>query len=322
MAENEEGRLAALNDLQILDTEPEEAFEHIVSLVQSILGVPIAAVSLVDRDRQWFKARRGLAPTETPRNISFCSHAIEQAEPFHIPDARLDSRFADNPLVTGEPGIRSYTGIPLRTTDGFNVGALCAIDQKPRELTDAEVSILSNLAKIVEKELELRRIAERDALTGALTRRAFCEKAEAEIARFRRYQRPCSLVLADLDHFKQVNDTYGHQAGDRVLCEVTELVIASKRPTDSLGRLGGEEFSLIMPETDVLAAYTAVERFRTSLASHDIALPSGPTIRVTASFGIVQLSEAVTNVDDWLAAADVQLYAAKRAGRNRCGYSE
>lgn len=315
---DEPGRIAALQRLAILDSEPEEPFEHVVSLVRSILGVPMAAVSLVDADRQWFKARAGIEAAQTPRSMSFCSHAIQETKPFLIADALDDARFANNPLVTGDPGIRSYAGIPLRAPEGYQVGALCAIDQQPRVFTESEVAMLANLARIIEKEMELRRIAERDVLTGSLTRRAFVDRALVEIDRFHRYGRPCTLVLADLDHFKSVNDTYGHVAGDCVLRDVARLVTAMKREGDVLGRLGGEEFAILLPEATGDEALLAVERIRKALARHEIELPDRSTITVTASFGIAEVNSGISSVEQWLSVADKPLYAAKRAGRDRC----
>lgn len=315
---DENGRLAALQRLDILDSPKEAPFEHIVSLVRSVLNVPIVAVSLIDKDRQWFKAITGLSVTETPRNISFCTYSIEQAEPFIVSDAEQDPRFAGNPLVTGEPGIRSYAGVQLRTVEGYVVGSLCAIDQTPRAFSAHEVDILSNFARIVERELELRQIAECDSLTGALTRRAFFQKANEEIERFHRYGRPTSLVLADLDHFKRVNDSYGHVAGDVVLCAATKLVVKTIRPIDSLGRLGGEEFAVLLPETEASSALDAADRFRQLLAQTDMDLPGGVAIRITASFGISQMSASISSVEQWIASADLALYAAKQAGRNQC----
>ena len=212
---DEAGRLAALERLQVLDTEPEARFENIVSLVRSVLDVPIAAVTLVDGERQWFKARRGMPSAQTPRDISFCAHAINQIDPLVVIDAKADPRFHENPLVTGDPNIGSYAGIPLTLADGYTVGALCAIDVKPRAFTSLELAQLTGLARIVVQELELRDIAERDHLTGALSRRAFCQEVEHEIARFGRYRRPSTLLMIDLDHFKSVNDRHGHQAGDQ-----------------------------------------------------------------------------------------------------------
>ncbi|MDY7523157.1 GAF domain-containing protein [Sphingomonas sp. 10B4] len=159
----------------MLDTAVEEPFEKIVTLVRTVLAVPMATVTLVDRDRQWFKAKRGLEATETPRSISFCTHTIAQREPLIVEDARSDQRFADSPLVNGPPYIRSYAGIPLRTPEGYNVGALCAMDTRRRGFSPADIAILGNFANIVCDELELRLIARVDYLTGALTRRGFLE---------------------------------------------------------------------------------------------------------------------------------------------------
>ena len=144
---NEAQRLAALHRYGVLDTPAEEAFDRITRLAQSALQVPIVLVSLIDENRQWFKSKQGLDTPETARDISFCTHALE------------DPRFRTNPLVTGAPNIRFYVGVPLRTPDGHNIGTLCAIDRKPRELTDDHIHILRDLASLVMDELELRRLA-------------------------------------------------------------------------------------------------------------------------------------------------------------------
>jgi diguanylate cyclase (GGDEF)-like protein len=315
---DEPARLAALKRLAVLDSEPEEPFDNVVALVRAVLGVPIAAVSLLDEDRQWFKARTGIEATETARDISFCTHTIQQREPLVIPDATKDERFAGNPLVLGNPGIRSYAGIPLRTSDGYNIGSLCAIDTRPRDYSYAELAMLDKFARIVVADLELRRIAGKDQLTGALTRRGFIERVSQEIERHRRYARPASLAMIDIDHFKSINDTYGHAAGDAVLREVSRLLRSEARPNDLLGRLGGEEFAMLMPETDAGAAYQAAERFRQCIADAAIEAKPGLEVRVTASFGVAELIPAFSDPESWFAATDVLLYAAKRRGRNRC----
>lgn len=315
---DEAARISALQRLAVLDTEPEEPFENVVALIRAVLGVPMAAVSLIDEDRQWFKARVGLEPSETARDVSFCTHTIQQREPMIIPDALKDDRFAQNPLVLGNPNIRSYAGIPLRTSDGYNIGSLCAIDTEARDFSSAEIAMLDKFARIVISDLELRRIAGKDQLTGALTRRGFIERVSQEIDRFRRYSRPTSLAMIDIDHFKTINDTYGHATGDTVLREVSRLLRAEMRPNDLLGRIGGEEFALLMPETDAQSAYFAAERFRQCIAGARIEAEPGVEVKVTASFGIAELIPAFTDAESWFAATDVLLYAAKRRGRNRC----
>ena len=158
----EHERLAALARYGILDTAPEDAFDELVQLASTICEAPIALISLIDATRQWFKARVGLDATETPRAISFCTHAIRERELFVVQDARADPRFAGNPLVTGEPHIRFYAGAPLLTPDGHSLGTICVIDREPRVLTAAQRHGLGALARQVVVQLELRRqIAEK-----------------------------------------------------------------------------------------------------------------------------------------------------------------
>ncbi|GGE97276.1 sensor domain-containing diguanylate cyclase [Sphingomonas prati] len=313
---DDDARIAALHRLDVLDTAVEEPFEKIVTLVRAVLGVPMATVTLVDRDRQWFKAQRGIGVTETPRSVSFCTHTIRQREPLVIEDALNDPRFADSPLVVGPPHIRSYAGIPLRTPEGYNVGALCAMDTRLRQFSPADIAILNNFANIVCDELELRQIAQSDHLTGALTRRGFVEQAEREIARCRRYDRPSSLVMLDVDHFKSVNDTYGHAVGDQVLRQIAEIAEVMLRPSDLFGRLGGEEFALLLPETKGADALVAAERLRNAIAARPMHLPNGGELRVTASFGVVELSPAIGSLTAWLESVDMMLYEAQSGGRN------
>jgi GAF domain-containing protein len=160
LPDNEAERLAALYALLILDTPPEQRFDRIVTFAAGEFDVPVALLTLVDRDRQWFKASTGIAACETRRDISFCGHAILQPEIMVVPDARLDERFADNPLVTGETGIRFYAGAPLILPSGAALGTLCLIDRRPRTLDAMELGILATLRDLA--VLEISR-AEEDA---------------------------------------------------------------------------------------------------------------------------------------------------------------
>lgn len=156
---NEADRLKALADYHILDSAPEQAFDDLAKLASLIYGCEIALVTFVDRDRQWFKARLNLAATETPREHSFCAHAI--AEPTNllvVPDATRDARFSDNPLVTGNPNIRFYAGAPVLNNDGLALGTLCVIDRKPHQPKDVELAALRILGRQVSHLLELRRV--------------------------------------------------------------------------------------------------------------------------------------------------------------------
>jgi len=155
--QNEKKRLKVLWQYEVLDTVPEELFDDLTELAARICEAPIALISLVDEKRQWFKSRLGTDVKQTSRNLSFCAHAIKQAELFIVPDATRDKRFAHNPLVTSDPKIRFYAGAPLITPDGYALGTLCVIDKLPRELRADQKQALLILARHVVSQLELRR---------------------------------------------------------------------------------------------------------------------------------------------------------------------
>lgn len=154
---NEAERLAILRAFEILDTPPEPEYDDIVRLASHLCGTPIALVSLVDADRQWFKARVGLDATQTPRDISFCGHVVAAGELMIVPDAHADERFWDNPLVVGDPYIRFYAGAPLRFEDGTSAGVLCVVDREPRVLREEQVEALEALSRCVVRSMEMRK---------------------------------------------------------------------------------------------------------------------------------------------------------------------
>lgn len=155
---NEKDRLQALSSYNILDTLPEQEYDDITRIATEICRTPISLVSIIDEDRQWFKSRQRLKSEETPREYSFCAHAIIRPdEIFIINDARQDERFSDNPLVTGYPNVVFYAGVPLVDSDGFPLGSLCVIDNRPRTLTENQLLALKALAKLVTTNFELRR---------------------------------------------------------------------------------------------------------------------------------------------------------------------
>lgn len=160
---DEQRRLTYLRALQILDTPPEERFDRVTRTAQSLFEVPIALLSLVDADRQWFKSCQGLSASETSRDVSFCGHTILATEPLVVPDATDDPRFHDNPLVTAGPEIRFYAGWPLALDGGSALGTLCIIDSKPRELSATQLERLEDLAGVLVDLLRLHQVS--NALT-------------------------------------------------------------------------------------------------------------------------------------------------------------
>jgi len=313
---DEPGRLAALKRYELLDTPREAPFDRIANLVKTVMDVPIATISLIDRDRQWLKACVGLDNADNmPRGISFCNHTIKSREPMYVPDAKLDPRFRDNPLVTGPPHIGSYLGVPLSTPDGYNLGSLCALDYKPRTFTESQIAVMKSFAALVTDEIELRRLAQIDYLTGAATRRGFFLEMEKAISRFVRNHRPSSLLVFDIDHFKVVNDRYGHPAGDAVLKSLSERIASLLRTSDVLGRLGGEEFGILLMDATLDQAVKSAERFRRGI--EEFVVEHDPPLQVTASFGVAELDADLLLGERWLARADAGLYEAKRTGRNR-----
>src|SRR5512139_1989505 len=155
---DEQARLAALRRYRILDTEPEEAFDELTLLASHICGTPMALITLIDEDRQWFKSERGLGVRQTERSVAFCTHAITQPNQImEVPDTREDERFRENPFVKGQPHIRFYAGAPLVTPDGYALGTLCVVDTEPRRLTPGQIRALSALRHQAQAQLELRR---------------------------------------------------------------------------------------------------------------------------------------------------------------------
>lgn len=310
--DDETARLAAVKRYQILDTVPEVEFDDIIQLVKDVLGAPIVAISLIDSDRQWFKAISGVDATETPREIAFCDYTIRSPEPLMVNDTTRDHRFAENPLVTQPPGLRCYLGVPLQSPDGYNVGSLCVMGQEARSFTDKDVDVLRSFAKLVVSQMELRLVSRKDALTGTLSR-AGLEQCLASA--FECPERDSVLLMVDIDLFKRINDTFGHQAGDASLRHVARVMQDGLRKGDQIGRYGGEEFAILLHNVSEQEACALANRIRENVAAG--AVPEIAPERVTISIGLAPLHESVASVGDWIKCADKALYQAKLNGRNQ-----
>lgn len=443
LASNEEARLAALSEYAIDSALDDPGFNRLVHLAQSIFRVPIALVSLVDAQRQLFAAGAGLNVSQTPRDLSFCAHAIQRSEVMVVLDAQKDPRFCNNALVTGEPHIRFYAGAPLRTTLGYALGTLCLIDTEPRDaFTDSERRNLFELAALVLDKLEVRRlefarrssqsrfeniaatspdaiicadeqgrvtfwnpaagrllgyhaenilgrsidliapkelidrvhelatagasllegrtielnvhaangtsipvelsasmwrengrpsfgailrdITERrtneerlfqlahiDSLTGLANRTMFRSRLEQALAD----QGAACVMMVDLDGFKDVNDSLGHSAGDAVLVNVARRLESSVRALDTVGRMGGDEFAILIPGlANASRAAEIADGVIESLSR--ILTVDGQAINIGASIGIAMFPEHGASVRELLSSADLALYQAKAEGRH------
>ena len=344
---DEVSRQAALDAYAVVDTVPEQAYDDIVRLAMSLCDAPAAAISLVDHDRQWFKAQIGLDVRQTPRSEAICDRAIRQ--PGHalvIHDLEAQSLYPQTSMrIDGQP-LRFYAGVPLLSPDGHALGTVCVMDVRPRRLRPGQREGLEVLARQTQHLLELRRYAleqrrllsERealakrledaradlqrrndqlehsathDALTGLLNRAALSQLRENPAAMAKLQHAPYTLMLLDVDHFKQVNDRHGHLLGDRALRAVADAVAGSIRHDDVAVRYGGEEFLILLPDTRLASATQVAERIRQHIARAALPFPLTVSIGLAAGEPTRDWSERVFD------RADQALYRAKATGRNR-----
>jgi len=309
---DEIARLETLRGLRLLDSESEERFDRLTRLAKRMFGVSISLVTLVDSDRQWFKSIQGLDVSETPRDISFCGHAILGDQVFVVPDAQNDIRFHDNPLVTQPPYIRFYAGCPISFSNGAKLGTLCLIDQQPREFSLEDRQVLKDLATMVEQEIAAIQLATLDELTRISNRRGFIGLANHSLSLCARYKFPVALLIFDLDDFKVINDTLGHAEGDRALVGFTKVMQEVFRDSDVLARLGGDEFAVLLSKADEDSVTVTLARFDQALAEYNRSAGRGYALQCSVGYKISPVDSKV-DIESLLSAADRQMYRHKES---------
>ncbi len=305
-------RISALHALKILDTEPEERFDRITRLAQRLFATKMAAVTLIDSDRQWFKSEVGLGERENGLETSFCAHAILGGEAMIVGDAREDPRLADNPSVLEDPNLRFYAGQPIAAPGGEALGTLCVFDDSPREVADFDAEALAELAAMVEAEIASLELAIGDDLTGLSNRRGFEMLGERLLRAAARMDLPVSAIYADLDNLKPINDRHGHDAGDRALIDTGAVLVSALRGSDLIARLGGDEFCALLIGGAAEAAPTLLARVEAALAARNVA--SDEAYELSLSVGLAECPAGdEVRLWDLVGRADLEMLEAKRA---------
>ena len=314
-------RLVAVEAAREAAAEGDRQLRRVTALACRLLDVDLGFVSLVGPEQEVLTAVSGAGAGSVPATLStaqaVCAHLVTSRESMLVPDL-LEHPVLRDLVEVRVLGLRSYAGTPLLSASGHVLGGLCVGHSTPRTWTESDARLLADLAGAVQSELQLRaavkelqELARSDALTGTANRRAFDERLHDELHRSRRHGHHLSLLLLDVDHFKDVNDEQGHDAGDRVLGELAGRVRQQLRDSDLLARLGGDEFAVLLPETDEARGRAAAERVRRAVAGAPLAGRS-----VTVSIGAAVVAAGAASPQRLARAADDALYQAKAAGRD------
>lgn len=262
MPADELKRMETLRNLKILDTPPEERFDRVTRMAQRVFGTPIALVSIVDENRQWFKSRQGLEATETPREISFCGHAILENKIMVVADASKDERFNDNPLVTEDPNIRFYAGYPIGAPDGTRMGTLCVIDDQPREFSKDDLRLLRELGQMVEEEFITTALSTTDAVTGLSNFYGFEMLGSKLLKVCERLGQSLSLLMYRFE----VSDA---SQADVAATEVAHMLLSTFRESDVVARLSSDVYVVLLAGVDLHGAQRAQERFEETVSARN-----------------------------------------------------
>jgi len=319
MPERDDLRVSALHAYGVLDQAPAADLEAAARLAAYVCGVPTAAINLIDADRQWQAGSWGVEPREISREASLCAHVVMGREVVYTSDASQDPRFAASPLVVGPLGnIRLYASAPLLTRDGLAIGTVAAYDGVVGALTDEQVGLLGDVADQVMALFEMRRMATAlgrsaasDGLTGLPNRRSLEQSVASAVARAERGLGTPSVVVVDLDGFQTVNEKYGRAAGDAVLRTVATQLCRNARGVDTVARIGGDEFVVLLEHTGGPGATAALARLRDGLAGLGVDGSGEAVFSATLGIATYRPGDSVSSL---LLRADAEVYAEKARG--------
>jgi len=297
---------------QLVDTDPDERFDRLSELAKSIFNVAIAAVTFVDEEISMFKSATGTELKSLPNNESLCAYAIASGEDSFVINNLSNEKKFNNLLLVQEPNnIRFYAGVPFQDIYGNKLGTLCILDTEPREFPAQNLIDLKNLSYLVGEMLKATQTAMNDSLTTLLNRRGFLSLSNRELELSARTKSPLSIVLIDLNAFKEVNDNFGHKTGDILLKYFAKQLLLATRKSDLVGRIGGDEFVVLLTNNKE-KKIKFLSRLNKSLAK-GISI-DGNEFHVKYSAGTVLVTEfeKKLNLEDLLVSADQAMYIEKR----------
>lgn len=283
---DEKIRIKTLQSLNVLDTPAEERFDRLTALVSKMFNVPIALVSLIDSERQWFKSSVGLEASETPRDISFCGHAILGEDVFLVPNALEDERFADNPLVTGPPNIRFYAGQPLKHANGSRLGTLCLIDDKPRTLDVEELRLLKQVAILVELELVQGHSVTMDEETGLSNQEGFFLLGNHSLKICQKMDLSVTVAFLFVNGLLDLKVNSSADLYHQSLAIISQEFKRGFRSSDVVARYDDSGFVALLTNTDETMAEENLQRISDNIEAQFANLEQGPTISLSS--GIVR----------------------------------
>lgn len=309
-------RVQALRSTDLLDPESGERFDRVSRLARDLFAVRAAGVSLVDEHRQWFSSSAGGPDVRTPRALSLCGHVVASGQPLFVEDARIDDRFADNPLVQGDAPIVFYAGWPLRTASGAVVGTLCVLHDRPRSVSERDRRSLEDLAMLAQREIDAGSLAIEDPLTGLANRRSFEVQAKQALRACARFRRPASMALLDLRETDRINRCHGHAAGDVAVRLFGWSLRQALDGAQVIGRWGGDEFAVLMADAEPVALLDALFRLDEVLKQVD-AGPGGTALRYAVGLHHFRPGGTDLRLEDGVRSAAQALARGKQRGTAR-----